>query len=251
MSRTDALMCLERHATSKILSEDDLFRVATLGFRGEAIPSIASVSKFEILTRPRDAEAGTRIRIEGGKLLEVSPAGAAPGTEVSVGSLFFNLPARRKFLRSVDTELGHCLEAVTREALIRPGLDLEVTDPGPSRATTSGSSSGHGLGGLQERARLVGGTVQYGARGEGFRVHATLPTGATRRGHGEAGVLGSPGLPRRCPRRSARQQHLAPPAPRPRCPPARCRGRPGGGGGGGDEGETAALSPRARGAAAI
>ncbi len=127
MSRTDAVMCLERHATSKILNEDDLFRVSTLGFRGEAIPSIASVSKFEILTRPRDAEAGTRIRIEGGKLLDVSPAGAAPGTEVTVGSLFFNVPARRKFLRSVETELSHCLEAVTREALIRPELDLEVT----------------------------------------------------------------------------------------------------------------------------
>ncbi|MDP2314340.1 MAG: DNA mismatch repair endonuclease MutL [Pseudomonadota bacterium] len=127
MNRTDAVMCLERHATSKILHDDDLFRIATLGFRGEAIPSIASVSKFDLLTRQRDAEAGTHIRVEGGKLLDVSPAGAAPGTEVSVASLFFNVPARRKFLRSVETELGHCLEAVTREALIRPDLDLEVT----------------------------------------------------------------------------------------------------------------------------
>ncbi|MES2637905.1 MAG: DNA mismatch repair endonuclease MutL [Myxococcota bacterium] len=127
MNRTDAVMCLERHATSKILRDDDLFRISTLGFRGEAIPSIASVSKFEILTRQRESEAGTHIRVEGGKLMDVSPAGAAPGTEVTVGSLFFNVPARRKFLRSVETELGHCLEAVTREALIRPDLDLDVT----------------------------------------------------------------------------------------------------------------------------
>lgn len=127
MNRTDALLSLERHATSKILCEDDLFSVGTLGFRGEAVPSIASVSKFEILTRTRDAEVGTKIRVEGGKLMDVSPAGAAPGTEVSVASLFFNVPARRKFLRSVETELGHCLEAVTREALIRPNVDVEVT----------------------------------------------------------------------------------------------------------------------------
>jgi DNA mismatch repair protein MutL len=143
MNRTDALMCLERHATSKILNEDDLFSVSTLGFRGEAVPSIASVSRFEILTRPRDAEVGTRVVVEGGRLMDVSPAGAAPGTEISAASLFFNLPARRKFLRSVETELGHCMEAVTREALIRPTLDLEVTHddrpllrcaPSPSRA---------------------------------------------------------------------------------------------------------------------
>lgn len=127
MDRTDAMMCLERHATSKIQEEEDLFKVATLGFRGEAIPSIASVSRFELLTRRHDAEAGTRLRVDGGKLMEVEPAGCAAGTEISVGSLFFNIPARRKFLRSVETELGHCIEAVTREALIRPHVDVEIT----------------------------------------------------------------------------------------------------------------------------
>ncbi len=127
MDRTDAVMCLERHATSKIKEDDDLFRVATLGFRGEAIPSIASVSRFELVTRRHDAEAGTRLRVEGGKLLEVEPAGCAAGTEISVSSLFYNVPARRKFLRTVETELGHCIEAVTREALIRPGVDIEIT----------------------------------------------------------------------------------------------------------------------------
>lgn len=127
MDRTDALMCLERHATSKIRTDDDLFRVSTLGFRGEAIPSIASVSKFEISTRTRESDSGTLVTVDGGKLLSVDPAGCAPGTDISVGSLFFNVPARRKFLRSVDTELGHCIEAVTRELLIRPHVDLEVT----------------------------------------------------------------------------------------------------------------------------
>ncbi len=154
MNRTDAVMCLERHATSKILHEDDLFTIGTLGFRGEAIPSIASVSKFDLVTRLHDAEAGTHIRVEGGKLLDVAPAGAAPGTDIRVASLFFNVPARRKFLRTVETELGHCLEAVTREALIRPSVDLEVTHedrsllrcpPAPTRAARAADLLGaHG-----------------------------------------------------------------------------------------------------------
>jgi DNA mismatch repair protein MutL len=127
MDRTDAVMALERHATSKILAEEDLFRVRSLGFRGEAIPSVASVSRFTLLTRRPGDEEGTRVTVEGGRLTDVAPAGCAVGTEVSVANLFFNVPARRKFLRSVETELGHCIEAVTREALIRPALDLEVT----------------------------------------------------------------------------------------------------------------------------
>ena len=127
MDRTDAMMCLERHATSKIKTDDDLFRVETLGFRGEAIPSIASVSKFELTTRTPARDVGTKIRVEGGKLLDVTDAGCAPGTQIDVGSLFFNVPARRKFLRSADTELGHCVEAVTRELLIRPAIDFELT----------------------------------------------------------------------------------------------------------------------------
>ena len=127
MDRTDALMCLERHATSKIRSDDDLFNVSTLGFRGEAVPSIASVCRFRLLTRTRDSDVATLVSVDGGKLLGVEAAGAAPGTDIAVESLFYNVPARRKFLRSVDTELSHCIEAVTRELLIRPHVDLEVT----------------------------------------------------------------------------------------------------------------------------
>jgi DNA mismatch repair protein MutL len=127
MDRTDALMCLERHATSKIRSDDDLFRVSTLGFRGEAVPSIASVSRFRLLTRTRDSDEGTLVTVDGGKLLGVEAAGAASGTDIAVESLFYNVPARRKFLRTVETELSHCVEAITRELLIRPHVDLEVT----------------------------------------------------------------------------------------------------------------------------
>ena len=143
MNRTDAVMCTERHATSKIRTDEDLFRVSTLGFRGEAIPSIASVSRFTLLTRPNpdspawsasgagtgtgtEEDIGTCVEMDGGKLIDVRAAGCAPGTEITVADLFFNVPARRKFLRTIETELGHCVEAVTRVALTRPELDLEV-----------------------------------------------------------------------------------------------------------------------------
>ena len=130
MVRDDALMALERHATSKIRSFEDLVQAVSLGFRGEALPSIAAVSRLEILTRPRDQELGTRVRVEGGTLRDVTEAGCAVGTEITVRSLFYNLPVRRKFLRTVPTELGHCLEAITRLALLRPEVDWVVRHEG-------------------------------------------------------------------------------------------------------------------------
>src|SRR3954447_18493535 len=101
MSRDDALLCLERHATSKIQRAEALAAIATMGFRGEAMPSIASVSRFTLTTRERenDSPEGTQIIINGGKMLEVKSAGSAPGTTLEVRQLFFNLPAHRKFLR--------------------------------------------------------------------------------------------------------------------------------------------------------
>src|SRR5438552_14621277 len=104
MDRDDALLSLERHATSKIRSVSDLEAIATLGFRGEALPSIASVSRFRLTTREQDAVAGTEIVVNGGKIDIVRDGGEAPGTQVEVRSLFYNLPARRKFLRSENTE---------------------------------------------------------------------------------------------------------------------------------------------------
>src|SRR5213082_3193124 len=104
MDRDDALLSLERHATSKIRSAADLQTVGTLGFRGEALPSIGSVSRFRLTTREKDAVAGTEIVVNGGKIDIVRDGGEAPGTQVEVRSLFYNVPARRKFLRAENTE---------------------------------------------------------------------------------------------------------------------------------------------------
>src|SRR5437764_2282232 len=104
MDRDDALLSLERHATSKIRSAADLAAIATLGFRGEALPSIASVSRFRLTTREPSAVAGTEIIVAGGRIETVRDSGEAPGTQIEVRSIFYNLPARRKFLRSENTE---------------------------------------------------------------------------------------------------------------------------------------------------
>lgn len=113
----DLPLALDRHSTSKLRDEADLFRIATLGFRGEALPSIASVSKLEIVSRTRQEEVGSRLRVEGGKKKEPVAAGCPAGTTVEVRELFFNTPARRKFLKSPSTELGHICDVVNRMAL--------------------------------------------------------------------------------------------------------------------------------------
>ncbi len=117
MGRDDALLAIERYATSKIISHDDLFAIKSFGFRGEALPSIASVSKFTLVTREKGADSGTRIFINGGKLMDVSHAGSPSGTDIEVKSLFFNTPVRRKFLKSVNTEMGHIADIVSGMAL--------------------------------------------------------------------------------------------------------------------------------------
>ena len=122
MSRDDALLCLERHATSKINIAEDLDSINTMGFRGEAIPSIASVSRMSVTTMGKDSDSpeGTRIEIHGGKIRQVESAGHAVGTTVEVRSLFFNLPARRKFLRSPENERTHIQHFLTLLALANP-----------------------------------------------------------------------------------------------------------------------------------
>jgi len=122
MSRDDALLCLERHATSKIQRAEDLHAIRSLGFRGEALPSIASVSRMSLTSRERAdaAPEGTQVVIHGGKILEVKAAGSPPGTSVEVRQLFFNLPARRKFLRSEETEYAHIQHYLTLAALAHP-----------------------------------------------------------------------------------------------------------------------------------
>ncbi|KGU56281.1 DNA mismatch repair protein [Xanthomonas phaseoli pv. phaseoli] len=127
-------LAVSRHATSKIASLDDLETVATLGFRGEALPSIASVSRFTLTSRRHDAEHGSALEIDGGRLGEVVPRAHAPGTTVEVRELFFNVPARRKFLRAERTELGHIEEWLRSLALARPDVELRVSHNGkPSR----------------------------------------------------------------------------------------------------------------------
>src|SRR5262245_50881519 len=122
MSRDDALLCLERHATSKIQQAEDLSVITTIGFRGEALPSIASVSRVTLTTREVSALEGTQIIINGGKLLAVKVAGCAPGTMIEVRQLFFNLPARRKFLRTEETERAHIQHYLTLAALAHPHI---------------------------------------------------------------------------------------------------------------------------------
>ena len=124
MSREDALLCLERHATSKIRNDQDLAGIATLGFRGEALPSIASVSRFTLATRERDSVEGTEIIVEGGRVRDVRACGRAPGTTVTVEQIFFNTPARLKFLKSAETEAAHAGDAVTRMAVSRPEVSF-------------------------------------------------------------------------------------------------------------------------------
>src|SRR5438105_1788807 len=122
MDRDDALLSLERHATSKIRTAADLAAIATLGFRGEALPSIASVSRFRLSTREPEAVAGTEIIVAGGRIETVRDAGEAPGTQVEVRSLFYNLPARRKFLRSENTESRNIEHQVHLQAIGHPEI---------------------------------------------------------------------------------------------------------------------------------
>jgi DNA mismatch repair protein MutL len=126
MGRDDALLAFERHATSKLRSSDDLLSIATLGFRGEALPSIASVARVSLETRTAEDEVGTVMEIAGGKLLRVEDAGLPEGTTIAVRDLFFNTPARRKFLRAEQTELGHVAALVTHYALANPTKHFEL-----------------------------------------------------------------------------------------------------------------------------
>jgi DNA mismatch repair protein MutL len=126
MVRDDALLAFERHATSKIKNAEDLLSVSTLGFRGEALPSIGSVSRLRLETRDPDEDSGTVIEINGGKIFKVEEAGLPAGTSIAVRDLFFNIPARRKFLKAESTELSHIASLVTHYALAHPDKHFEL-----------------------------------------------------------------------------------------------------------------------------
>ncbi|MFO1489053.1 MAG: DNA mismatch repair endonuclease MutL [Verrucomicrobiota bacterium] len=217
MSRDDALLCLERHATSKIQRAEDLSAIATMGFRGEALPSIASVSRFTLTTREREGDSpeGTQIIIAGGKITEVKAAGSAPGTSIDVRQLFFNLPARRKFLRTEETEAAHIQHYLTLAALAFPQVaftfikDARTVWQLPAQKT--GVEISARLSGLQERLRaLMGDTklvaVNFSARlaedagpdeQEGLDVLEDKPAGENRKGEFRLwGFIGAPGVSR-------------------------------------------------------
>ena len=126
MNRDDALLAFERHATSKLRSADDLLKIATLGFRGEALPSIASVARVTLETATGEEGAGTRLEIAGGKIHHFEDAALPRGTTICVADLFFNTPARRKFLRAESTELAHVTALVTHYALVHPEKHFEL-----------------------------------------------------------------------------------------------------------------------------
>src|SRR5206468_6584237 len=126
MVRDDAMLAFERHATSKIKNAEDLLSISTLGFRGEALPSIASVSRLRLETRAPDQDSGTIIEINGGKIFRVEEAGLPAGTSIAIRDLFFNTPARKKFLKAESTELSHIASLVTHYALAHPDKHFEL-----------------------------------------------------------------------------------------------------------------------------
>ena len=130
MSETDARLAFERHATSKITKAEDLFTLRTMGFRGEALPSIVAVSQVTLQTRTLDSELGTRLEIEGGRVLDQQPCVCAVGANFEVRNLFFNIPARRKFLKSNQTELNNIMQEFERIALVNPSVSFSLTCDG-------------------------------------------------------------------------------------------------------------------------
>jgi DNA mismatch repair protein MutL len=182
MNRDDALMCLERNATSKIRTKEDLAAILTLGFRGEAMPSIASVSKFRLTTREPDALTGTEVIVNGGRIASVKDCGEPPGTQIEVRSLFYNLPARRKFLRTETTEYSHLEQVIKTQAIahekIRFSLVRDERLAFQLPATTS----------LRER---IGGLVGEDLAGRLLEIEPTTHKNVTIRG-----FIGPPGMGR-------------------------------------------------------
>src|ERR1041384_6364196 len=204
MSRDDALLCLERHATSKIRRAEDLASIATMGFRGEALPSIASVSRFTLTTRERDGDSAeaTQVIINGGKIVEVKAAGSATGTCVEVRSLFFNLPARRKFLRTEETEGAHIQHYLTLAALAHPNVAFTFMKDARTiwqlPAIKNDSANATSISALRERMRQLSGALpQLIAVEVTDVVNEKLATDSSDQSAiGIWGLIGAPGVSR-------------------------------------------------------
>jgi DNA mismatch repair protein MutL len=173
MNQDDAILAFEHHATSKLQSADDLAAISTLGFRGEALPSIASVSRLTLKTRDADSQSqtGTEIEFQGGTLRSVKPISWNKGTEIAVRDLFFNVPARRKFLRSNDTELGHIARLVTHYALVHPEIRFTLESEGRALIDAIAVSD------IKERISQIFGDgfldnlVEFSGQSDSTRVH--------------------------------------------------------------------------------
>ncbi len=173
MEREDAILCFERHATSKLSGEDDLFNIRTLGFRGEALPSIASVSKVKLVTGPKGAQAGTAIELQGGDMKEERESSFS-GTSVEIRELFFNTPARKKFLKSTTTEVLHIVDVVTKEALSHCGVYFMLLADGRENMLLPKAS------GIRERIMQIygeefaGGLAEVSSAQKGMGLHAFI-----------------------------------------------------------------------------
>ena len=185
MSREDALLAYKKHATSKLTRIEDLDTVSTMGFRGEALASVTAVAKVEILTRPSEEITGTKIVIHGGKVLETSDAGTAPGTSVHVKDLFYNTPARRKYLKSDRTELAHITDTVMSLALANPDISFTLLSEGKTIIRNLGSQESFNsivnlLG--PETARLM---LPLDYRTEEFEIKGYISKPEKTRGEGD------------------------------------------------------------------
>jgi len=187
MDAADLALCVKPHATSKIASARDLWRIGTMGFRGEALASIASISRLEIVSRPADAdvECGARLAVEGGSEPRVTPAGCAQGTEVAVRDLFYNVPARKKFMKSERVEAARCVEAVEELALAYPQLRFELDVDGARRLSLAACP-----GDRTERASAI------------LKAHQLIPVA------GEAGEISLAGWVSERGRRGGRDVHV-------------------------------------------
>ena len=184
MSKDDLLLCVERHATSKIETVSDLLNVKSLGFRGEALPSMAAVSRMQITSLPQGQLTGHRLRISGGKLLAIEETGAPAGTIIEIKDLFFNIPARRKFLRAARTETDHIVDVISRAAMPFPRIGFRLEDGGKKILNLAASgdtlSRLSGLMGRKVGEAIMEGEERYGDLS--IKVYAAPPDFARSRG---------------------------------------------------------------------
>jgi DNA mismatch repair protein MutL len=185
MGSDDALLCLERHATSKIRSAEDIHEIMSMGFRGEAVPSIAAISKFTILTKPQDNEMveGTMVLVEGGKILKCCPAACSSGTTIEVKSLFFNIPVRKKFQKSPIHDVNEILKIVTLLALGYPHIKFRLISDQETILSAPSSQNGSSLDILKERIGSVLG---------GDYIEGCLPIDVVKEDYKISGWIGSP-----------------------------------------------------------